>query len=351
MLFFKKKYRKFNILGVILIILISILLLFAFDLSVFFAGYLSKILILVCTACIAIVEFGDVFKRKKQKKKALYSLVIALFLISLWDTGKESIDFESEARKRDSLITVDSLRFVKIVNDLSTSIGQLEEISGSVVKSLEEVVDVKNRVGEQSSVLKSISLNTSKSSWQTELLIDNNQPNLTIQNRPVQAYFDEKDFLNIKVFPVNTGNGIAYDIMVFYQVMFLENKSTPSAPNQYDVSTVYNAKNEGNLFPKQWTRLPTSQLLAHTGSQKNQMIITPSITKKAFKNKNCSWVLVYSISCFDFTKSKRISRTYTVIGKLKENNEFELEYNLLNLENIKSYFEQELNLGQFIFLP
>lgn len=345
-MFFKKKYRR--LLFLILAIFIIGLLLLTLNLicSNCLEGSWAKIFISLFTVFIAVLELGDIFPNKRHKKIAIYISVIALFLVSIWDTGKENIEYTKEANKRDSLITVDSLRSAKIIEGLNKNIIQLEEISGSVITSLQEVSSVKESVGEQKPILIDILTNTTESSKQTELLMGDNQPNLVIYSERFRAYFDNEGYLNIKAILGNVGNGIAYDIQIFYQVLYIE--KSKFAPNTDGVSLVFE-KDSNKLYPKQWTKLSESTLPAHIVDHKNETSLKPSLTRKDFKDNNSSWALIYSISYLDFTKSKRISKTLTVLGTINENNQFDLRYNVVNLEPLKEYFENNFGMGEYIF--
>ena len=106
MSFFRIRNRKliYLILVVIVIAIVMLLINIACD-NCLVDSWGKNYLSLIFTVIIAIIELGDVFKKGKSRKIAIYSCVAALFLVSVWDTGNESIEYSKEAEKRDSLIT------------------------------------------------------------------------------------------------------------------------------------------------------------------------------------------------------------------------------------------------------
>ena len=338
--FLIKKYRKIFIADIALIIVFAILLIVNVKCSNCLENYLPKLLISFFTVCIAIVELGDVFQKKRRKKRALYFLIIALFLTTVWDTGKESIDFREEVERRNNQITTDSIRFVKIIDSLSTSLSRLEEISGSVISSFNEVLNVKKSVGEQKPILNNILYTTAKSSEQTELLTSENQPNLVIYDKHFSAYFDN-NALNIEAYPVNIGNGQAYDVKIFYQVLHIS-ETRP-------LSLIQN-RETNEIYPKRWTKLIPA-LPGHSGSYKTRIKLKTDLTKKFLQDNGGVWILVYSISYSDFTKKNNTTLTKTVSGKLNENGDFDIKYDNINLQNLKPVLTQlDYNFSDFIFV-
>ena len=340
----KKRYQKPLYLGLALFIVSLTLISINLWCSNCFKGNWAKILLSLCTVLIAVIELGDIFKNKYYKKVALYILVIALFLANVWDTGKESIDYQKEVDKRDSLITVDSLRFARIVNDLRTNIIQLEHISGSVVNSLNEVVNVKKSVGQQKPILENILNSTLDSKGKTRQLINAKKAKPSFYGRFTKGFF-KSDSLNIEIHPVNVGNSRLLNVDIFYQIMFLEKIDDPLKTG---VSLVYDCNNSGKLYPKKWTKL-ADVLDPNVTSLEMTTVLKPCLTKKDFKTEDNKWVLVYSIRGLDDFTQTEVRKTLTIIGVLRKDKTFNLQYNNVDLKVIKEYFENSFNLGEYIF--
>ena len=86
-----------------------------------------KMIVTVLTFALAAIEFGFLIKIKKQtlKKRWIGILFVSLILFTVWDTTKESYDNSEAETKRDSLITVDSLRAAQILTNLEINLDSL----------------------------------------------------------------------------------------------------------------------------------------------------------------------------------------------------------------------------------
>lgn len=221
--------------------------------------FILKLIVTILTFAIAAIEFDFLKKNKKEttKKRWIGILFISLILFTVWDTSKESYDNSKAEFKRDSLITVDSLRAAQILTNLEINLGSISDtrneimavdsLLGRVRDTLQNQVALLNQVVNKSKEL--LSLETKKFSLE--------KPNLDIYDiKIVKNIMDTTEYeLSLKI--INYGKRIASQI------------------EYSSILVPYNAKtNQKNIY------LPTeslknrkiSEILGEPGTFKNLII-------------------------------------------------------------------------------
>ncbi|TLF44695.1 hypothetical protein [Maribacter aurantiacus] len=101
-----------------------------------------KIIITLISISVALLEIWD-FKKKeaknwkkirKSRKFWIILLFLPLILLTIWDTTSDSIQQAELEKKRDSLITVDSLRAAKIIENLNTAVESIGSTKSEILK-------------------------------------------------------------------------------------------------------------------------------------------------------------------------------------------------------------------------
>lgn len=340
----KKKDRKVITLFLILIAVGILLLAVNAICGNCFDGSWAKIFISLFTIVLAIIELGDLFEKKTHRKIALYVTVVILFLVGVWDIGSESIEYKRDARVRDSLIKVDSLRSAKIISDLNKNLTGLEKLSGQVLSSFKEVDSLKRGIKEQKPILNNILNNTVESKGKTNSLINDKQPSLTISKRYSTIKFDNEGNLSLEVRIGNSGFGYAKKIKVFYQVALA--KPSPAGDYYSYFHLVGDKKSQTKTYPKEWTEFDG---VLRPGVANHVINLTPNLHRKELVGTDGLWFLIYSTSCMDFADNE-IKRTIVMAGHTNDQGHIDTKFGGLNLNDLKQFMEENYQMGEFIFV-
>lgn len=114
-----------------------------------------KLAVILLGFALAAVEF-DFFKdlkNEKIKKTLLGIIFITLLIFTVFDTTNDEVANNKADLKRDSLITVDSLRFAKIISNFQTNLNSVSETKDEIITLDSLLSDVKDTLQNQVGLL------------------------------------------------------------------------------------------------------------------------------------------------------------------------------------------------------
>lgn len=305
---------NYKLLNLILVIVstVWILVLVNLDCHQCLEDSWAKICITYFTILITIIELGGIFKKPKHKKIAIFITILSLFLVNVWDTRKESIEYKKEIEDRKDLIKADSIRLERIFIGLRHNFSKAEATSRLVVETNQVLDEVKDKISNQVLRLEDV---VRKSEEYVELqnsIFLSKKPNLVLRSTKTIVDIDSTGTIKaVKAHIENAGGRSAYNIKLFGLLVFYDSKKDRFIEN-------IDLEKEEKII--ELKSLPsaefggTNTLLFGVRSNKNI---------NYFKSEEGNfWILVVLMVYEDeFSQTQR--RTYYLSGEYQGNEEFD----------------------------
>lgn len=283
-----------------------------------------KLIVTLLTFALAAIEFDFLikFKNKNKKKRWIGVLFIALIISTIWDTTKESIDNRDSEIARDKSIKVDSLRSIKIINNLNRTLQNFNHLD-------ESLKIMKDSIDKQVFVVNNILKNAEKVSQQQEIDFNLARPKILFYSMMYNTTFNKDSTLKeLRIDFVNKGKRVANNFISKFEVIKYDNAS--------EKFTKINIDKEKEIPNIESTRIEPQQLTG--GNYHITLKIKPNTIKFSKKDK-----LIISVKLtYDDLYLKNIKQHEYLISELKKPKEFKDSYKEIKfIERIEDYLKKK----------